>query len=116
MCRWCTRWSCSTGPSAARSRGGWSRSRASCPTCPSPGGALRISSEPDVRPVPMRSRTSTPLPDVDYRFLRGPFDIIGDVHGCADELVELLQALGYRVALAGKGRLRRANVKAPAGR
>ena len=25
----------------------------------------------------------------------GPFDIIGDVHGCADELEELLQALGY---------------------
>ena len=25
----------------------------------------------------------------------GPFDIIGDVHGCADELVELLDQLGY---------------------
>ncbi len=25
----------------------------------------------------------------------GPFDIIGDVHGCFDELVELLQKLGY---------------------
>ena len=25
----------------------------------------------------------------------GPFDIIGDVHGCADELVELLRTLGY---------------------
>ncbi len=25
----------------------------------------------------------------------GPFDIIGDVHGCFDELVELLGALGY---------------------
>ncbi len=25
----------------------------------------------------------------------GPFDIIGDVHGCADELVELLDRLGY---------------------
>ncbi len=28
---------------------------------------------------------------------RGPFDIIGDVHGCYDELVELLQELGYEV-------------------
>ncbi|MGN6105313.1 MAG: polynucleotide kinase-phosphatase [Kofleriaceae bacterium] len=28
---------------------------------------------------------------------RGPFDIIGDVHGCFDELVELLGALGYAV-------------------
>jgi len=25
----------------------------------------------------------------------GPFDIIGDVHGCFDELIELLQNLGY---------------------
>src|SRR5437867_5279724 len=28
------------------------------------------------------------------RFDRGPFDIIGDVHGCYDELIELLQKLG----------------------
>src|SRR5215210_4822463 len=27
----------------------------------------------------------------------GPFDIIGDVHGCADELVSLLDRLGYAV-------------------
>lgn len=27
----------------------------------------------------------------------GPFDIIGDVHGCFDELVELLEKLGYSV-------------------
>jgi protein phosphatase len=27
----------------------------------------------------------------------GPFDIIGDVHGCFDELVELLRTLGYLV-------------------
>jgi protein phosphatase len=27
----------------------------------------------------------------------GPFDIIGDVHGCFDELVELLQKLGYEI-------------------
>jgi protein phosphatase len=26
----------------------------------------------------------------------GPFDVIGDVHGCADELEELLTLLGYR--------------------
>jgi polynucleotide kinase-phosphatase len=29
------------------------------------------------------------------RFDRGPFDIIGDVHGCADELETMLQQLGY---------------------
>ncbi|MBI4491083.1 MAG: polynucleotide kinase-phosphatase [Deltaproteobacteria bacterium] len=28
----------------------------------------------------------------------GPFDIIGDVHGCYDELVELLEQLGYQKA------------------
>lgn len=28
----------------------------------------------------------------------GPFDIIGDVHGCADELLELLDQLGYKVS------------------
>jgi protein phosphatase len=28
----------------------------------------------------------------------GPFDIISDVHGCFDELVELLELLGYEVA------------------
>jgi protein phosphatase len=32
----------------------------------------------------------------DLRHLTGPFDIIGDVHGCCDELVELLSRLGYR--------------------
>jgi protein phosphatase len=31
----------------------------------------------------------------------GPFDIIGDVHGCCEELVELLQHLGYKVAQDG---------------
>ncbi len=28
----------------------------------------------------------------------GPFDVVGDVHGCLDELVALLSKLGYRVA------------------
>jgi protein phosphatase len=34
---------------------------------------------------------------VDRRDLAGPFDIIGDVHGCATELEELLTQLGYRL-------------------
>ncbi len=37
----------------------------------------------------------------DKRTDPGPFDIIGDVHGCYDELVELLERLGYEVALGG---------------
>ena len=32
----------------------------------------------------------------DLRDEPGPFDIIGDVHGCCDELEELLRQLGYR--------------------
>ena len=31
----------------------------------------------------------------DKRELHGPFDIIGDIHGCFDELVMLLEKLGY---------------------
>jgi len=37
----------------------------------------------------------------DRRDLAGPFDIVGDVHGCCDELEELLKQLGYRVAWDG---------------
>lgn len=33
----------------------------------------------------------------DYRDQHGPFDVIGDVHGCLDELVALLGGLGYAV-------------------
>ncbi len=32
----------------------------------------------------------------DRKFDHGPFDLIGDVHGCGDELEELLAKLGYR--------------------
>ncbi len=42
----------------------------------------------------------------DRRHERGPFDFIGDVHGCCDELEELLAELGYEsqpVADAGRG-------------
>lgn len=34
----------------------------------------------------------------DRRALEGPFDIIGDVHGCCDELETLLASLGYHVS------------------
>ncbi|MGH9127952.1 MAG: polynucleotide kinase-phosphatase [Acidimicrobiales bacterium] len=37
----------------------------------------------------------------DRRGDHGPFDIIGDVHGCHTELVELLVALGYQVGPDG---------------
>ena len=42
----------------------------------------------------------------------GPFDIIGDIHGCLDELQELLATLGYSVERDGSGY----TVKVPEGR
>ena len=39
----------------------------------------------------------------DRRGESGPFDIIGDVHGCHDELVELLGALGWEVGSRSAG-------------
>ncbi len=45
----------------------------------------------------------------------GPFDIIGDVHGCYDELVELLGQLGYTICPAPE-QPDRPRVTPPAGR
>jgi protein phosphatase len=33
----------------------------------------------------------------------GPFDIIGDIHGCFDELVQLLKELGYEISTQSEG-------------
>lgn len=52
----------------------------------------------------------------DRREISGPFDIIGDVHGCAEELEQLLARLGYDFAFAGEGAERRVAVSPPAGR
>jgi protein phosphatase len=49
---------------------------------------------------------------VDKRDEHGPFDIVGDVHGCLDELIELLTQLGYTVGKQNGG----FDVQAPAGR
>jgi protein phosphatase len=51
----------------------------------------------------------------DRRAERGPFDIIGDIHGCYDELVQLLDRLGYQTAVSQNGE-RRIVVTPPAGR
>ncbi len=48
----------------------------------------------------------------DRRSERGPFDVIGDVHGCYGELVELLGRLGYAVVEDGAS----ITVAPPAGR
>lgn len=59
---------------------------------------------------------SPPPPPVDLRHQQGPFDIVGDVHGCADELIELLCLLGYHVRFDGTAADRRAHITPPAGR
>jgi protein phosphatase len=41
----------------------------------------------------------------DRRDLTGPFDVIGDVHGCHDELVALLRELGWQVDAEGRDAL-----------
>lgn len=52
----------------------------------------------------------------DLRRETGPFDIIGDVHGCADELEELLIKLGYSVSAVGDQGERGYRVLAKSGR
>ncbi|MBP6013907.1 MAG: polynucleotide kinase-phosphatase [Alphaproteobacteria bacterium] len=49
----------------------------------------------------------------DRRDQTGPFDIIGDVHGCADELETLLATLGYQLTWGAEREVR---VEAPHGR
>ncbi len=48
--------------------------------------------------MPRRAVQTVPSSPTRHRIRddAGPFDIIGDVHGCADELVRLLRRLGYR--------------------
>jgi hypothetical protein len=53
---------------------------------------------------------------LDLRDLTAPLDVIGDVHGCVDELIALLQRLGYAVELEGEGERRRALTRAAPGR
>lgn len=56
-----------------------------------------------------------PMPS-DRRHLRGPFDVIGDVHGCIDELRELMERLGYRIRVERRQDGDRYVVEPPAGR
>jgi Calcineurin-like phosphoesterase len=50
---------------------------------------------------------------IDRRAETGAFDIIGDVHGCGDELELLLERLGYSVSVSGTDANRRAQTSAP---
>ncbi|MEU7867361.1 polynucleotide kinase-phosphatase [Dactylosporangium sp. NPDC049140] len=40
----------------------------------------------------------------DYRHESGPFDVVGDVHGCREELETLIDRLGYGIVRDGDGR------------
>ncbi|MEZ0164712.1 polynucleotide kinase-phosphatase [Kineococcus sp. LSe6-4] len=50
----------------------------------------------------------------DLRSETGPFDVIGDVHGCREELTDLLTGLGYRLVHDEQGRA--VDAVPPAGR
>ncbi len=50
----------------------------------------------------------------DLKHEKGPFDIIGDIHGCYDELCALLNKLGYQISTADDSGIY--DVKPPPGR
>jgi hypothetical protein len=70
----------------------------------------------DRRSMTDEAKTTSQRGNPDLRDITGPFDIIGDVHGCVDELLHLVHELGYEARLYGMGEGRRAHVKSPAGR
>ncbi|WP_042375897.1 polynucleotide kinase-phosphatase [Streptacidiphilus melanogenes] len=59
---------------------------------------LRSEAEVDAAEVVYEKRYN------DLRHLTGPFDVIGDIHGCRSELVTLLGRLGYAVTCDADGR------------
>ncbi len=52
----------------------------------------------------------------DKRDEKGPFDLIGDVHGCFDELCSLIEQLGYSIAIDDGADEERYSVTHPDGR
>ena len=54
--------------------------------------------------------------DLDQREQQGPFDIVGDVHGCLGELISLLRMLDYAVVETGEAPESSFKVEAPPGR
>ncbi len=59
---------------------------------------LRGAAEVDAAEITLERRFN------DLRHLSGPFDIIGDIHGCRSELETLLTRLGYRLRHDEQGR------------
>jgi protein phosphatase len=54
------------------------------------------------RKASLRRRLAETRDPLAFRTRRGPIDIVGDVHGCLDELLALLDVMGYRVERVGK--------------
>jgi protein phosphatase len=54
------------------------------------------------RKAALRRRLVETRDPLALRKARGPFDIVGDVHGCLDELLALMEVMGYRVERVGK--------------
>ena len=53
---------------------------------------------------------------LDLRSEAGPFDFIGDIHGCIDELVSLMTLLGYGIEFKRRGARRKVTTWTPPGR
>jgi protein phosphatase len=70
---------------------------------------------PSAEAVEAATVTRQPL-WTDKRGDAGPFDIIGDIHGCAGELQSLLDRLGYQIAWGDDRGERAVTVTPPAGR
>jgi polynucleotide kinase-phosphatase len=76
----------------------WQQLRRVLPRLEAEGfAAIHVLSSPEEAEAAVIVRQ--PLP-CDRRGEPGPFDVVGDVHGCFDELTALLAALGYEVAEA----------------
>lgn len=57
----------------------------------------KVHSLPDRAAVDALTVSRRKMPS-DYRSHHGPYDIVGDVHGCFVELCELIEALGYQLS------------------
>jgi protein phosphatase len=83
----------------------------SSPTLPIPSQACD--------PLRRIRATSSPMPPLHWSDLRGEsgaYDVLGDVHSCAEELEALMRSLGYDPRWAEEGGERVARVDAPRGR
>ena len=76
-------------------------------------------SRPPIDALRLVRASSGPMPALTWRDLRTEaacYDMIGDIHSCADELEELMQVLGYEVHWAIVAGERKAEIRAPHGR